>query len=384
MKKLFVFLSCALSVLSAAALLSSCERVPQVNSVTTPTGVVTIKLGTGIPETKASDTSVRNGTLENKLANVQVLVFGQSDGKLYKYGNYDSVTDGSDDFVMELPYGSYNVCAVANLASNALSNIATKTEFDAYNVLYVSAHEGSSLTQTKLVQVGTTTLTLSSATASTEVLLRRMVSRVRLKSLKTELPAAYSGKTVTFVRAFLGNVRGGNISLAGTRNSTVWENPYGRHAIHVNDPTCVVGLHSVTIATPSVSARSDGPVSLIYAEPNTNIGYNGTLTPNLCFYPWPNSGTVFQNWHGVTTAPAENANIATIFVVALRVDDTLYYYPVALDAGPGLIANESYDVSMTITNLGVTTPDQPLVKGSATISVTVADWDEGDEIVETL
>lgn len=384
MKKYSFILSCALAVFAAAAVLSSCERDPQEKSVSTPTGVVTVKLGTGLQSTKASDASVRTGsTLENKLANVQILVFGQADGKLYRYGNFDSVSDGSDDFVIELPYGTYHVCAVANLASNSLSGIATKSEFDAYNVNYVPAHEGSSLSQTKLVQVGVSTLTLNSATAVSEVLLKRMCSRVRLKSLKTELPSAYSGKTVTFVRAFLANVRAGNINLAGTRNSSVWGNPYGRHAVHVNDITCVVGLHSPTIA-PGVTAPSDGPVSLVYAESGANIGYNGTLAPGMYFYPWPNSGTVFENWHGVTTLPASNATVATVLVVALSIDGTLYYYPVALDAGPGLIANESYDVSMTITNLGVTTPDQPLLKGSATITVTVDAWDEGDEIIETL
>ena len=382
MKKLFVSLFSVVSVLFFA---SSCESESDVKSAETPVGVVTVKLGTGTPASKVSDITVRSGNnIETKLANVQILVFGQSDGKLYKYGNFDSVNYASDDFEFELPYGTYNVCAVANLASNSLSNIATKVDFDAYKVHYVGAHEGSSLTQTKLVQVGVSPLTVNSATAGTEVWLQRMCSRVRLKSLTTALPSAYSGKTVTFVRAFLYNVRNGYITLGGTRTSTMWSNPYGRHAVHVSDPTCVVGLHAVQIGTPSVFAASDGPVTLLYADSNTSIGYSGTLTPDLYFYPWPNDGTVFEDWHGVTTTPSDSADLATVLVVALSIDGTLYYYPVALDAGPGLIANESYDVSITVTNLGTSTPDQPLVKGSAAITVSVAVWDEGDEIIETL
>ena len=64
------------------------------------------------------------------------------------------------------------------------------------------------------------------------------------------------------------------------------------------------------------------------------------------------------------------------------IDGTKYYYPVTLNKK--LERNKAYTVEMTITGLGSTDPDEPIVKGSFTASITVQDWVAGESYEEIL
>ena len=72
-----------------------------------------------------------------------------------------------------------------------------------------------------------------------------------------------------------------------------------------------------------------------------------------------------------------------ILVVAATVSGKQYYYPVVLDDAT-LDRNKTYTVGLTITGLGSEDPNQPVVKGSISASITVSGWIAGATYDETI
>ena len=68
-------------------------------------------------------------------------------------------------------------------------------------------------------------------------------------------------------------------------------------------------------------------------------------------------------------------------VVEAILGDSRYYYPVAL---PQMESNKCYSVSLTVTGPGSLSPDIPVERTEAAISVYVSDWDEYIDVNETI
>lgn len=79
--------------------------------------------------------------------------------------------------------------------------------------------------------------------------------------------------------------------------------------------------------------------------------------------------------------PDRSEESPTYLVVAARLDDVRYYYPVRL---PVLESNKRYDISLSVTRPGSQSPEVPVTKENAEISVEVSDWKEKIDINETI
>ena len=118
--------------------------------------------------------------------------------------------------------------------------------------------------------------------------------------------------------------------------------------------------------------------TLTFKSISSSVANGSSLTPSTPYllYCYPNStSTDAEGWSSSFTARK------TRLVVTATISGTKYYYPIVIDA---LTRNTAYTVELTITGLGSTDPDKPVVKGSINASVTVQGWSAGAVYEETI
>ena len=71
----------------------------------------------------------------------------------------------------------------------------------------------------------------------------------------------------------------------------------------------------------------------------------------------------------------------TRFVLEARLGNELYYYPVSI---PNIERNTAYEIHLTVTRPGSSSPDIPVDVETASITVNVVDWIDGEDIHETI
>ena len=305
------------------------------------------------PQTRATS-YVTAQTYETKVNDVQVLVF-DSTGALNAYVDADTKTSGIS---ISTTAGSKTVWAVVNGP-----NLSSITTLSALQSTAVDLGANSTTETTGFVMAGSTTCTVGSSAATASVAVKRLVARVALQKINNSLPGSYGALTVNNVTLI--NVAG-NQNLAGSASISTWYNKMGREN-GGSEPAIIDGVNCFA-SCPTLTFKSVG----------SSVANGGSLTPSTpyLFYTYPNStSTDATGWTSTFTARK------TRLVVTATIGGTKYYYPVVIDTPA---RNTAYTVELTITGLGSTDPDKPVVKGSITASVTVEGWASGAVYNETI
>ena len=335
-----------LFVLSAIALLASCEQMQTADSAACD-GMAEFTVNVqvdGVPVTRASSTTDVN--YEKQLNSVQVAVF---DGTAL--AGYQTVTGTSATFSLRTGK-TYTAAVVANgptiSGKTTLSDVeSTATALGTHN---------STTASTGMVMYGKNTMSsaLTSAGGSVSVAISRLVCRVNLVSVTVTPPAGVTaGDNYKFTNAFLSNVAtncslGGTVTLNGTSGN--YSNWYGRATMATTGTIINGGTYKAS------------PEALTYS----------TSSSNAKFYSYANSNT-----DAVTAYKTSWQATATRLVVTAKWNGTTYYYPVPI---PQTQANYTYDVKMTITGPGIDDPQGPIPsKANLDVTITVNPWTAGSE-----
>ena len=298
---------------------------------------------------------VTSQTYETTVNNVQVLVF-DSTGALNAYVDADKSVTG---ITINTTAGSKTVWAVVN--GPDLSSVTTVSGLSA---MAIDLGDNSTTASAGFVMAGSTTCTVSSSTATASISVRRFVSRVALAKVSNSLPDSYGSLTVNSV-ALINVV--GNQNLAGAATPSTWYNKMGRKDGATASSQIIDGS-SYLASCPTLTFRSI----------SSSVANGSSLTPSTPYllYCYPNStSTDAEGWSSSFTARK------TRLVVTATISGTKYYYPIVIDAPT---RNTAYTVELTITGLGSTDPDKPVVKGSITASVSVQGWSAGAVYEETI
>ena len=304
-------------------------------------------------QTKATS-YVTAQTYETKVNDVQVLVF-DSTGALNAYVDANTKTSGIS---ISTTAGSKTVWAVVN--GPDLSSITTLSSLQS---TAVDLGANSTTETTGFVMAGSATCTVGSSAATASVAVKRLVARVALQKISNSLPSSYGALTVNNVTLI--NVVG-NQNLNGSASISTWYNKMGREN-GGSEPAIIDGVNSFA-SCPTLTFKSVG----------SSVANGGALAPTTpyLFYTYPNStSTDATGWTSSFTARK------TRLVVTATISGKKYYYPVVIDTPA---RNTAYTVELTITGLGSTDPDKPVVKGSINASVTVQGWSAGAVYEETI
>ena len=298
---------------------------------------------------------VTSQTYETAVNNVQVLVF-DSTGALNAYADADKSVTG---ITINTTAGSKTVWAVVN--GPDLSSVTTVSGLSA---MAIDLGDNSTTASAGFVMAGSTTCTVSSSTATASISVRRFVARVALAKVSNSLPDSYGSLTVNSV-ALINVV--GNQNLAGAATPSTWYNKMGRKDGATASSQIIDGS-SYLASCPTLTFKSI----------SSSVANGSSLTPSTPYllYCYPNStSTDAEGWSSSFTARK------TRLVVTATISGTKYYYPIVIDAPT---RNTAYTVELTITGLGSSDPDQPVVKGSITASVSVQGWSAGAVYEETI
>lgn len=297
---------------------------------------------------------VTSQTYETTVNNVQVLVF-DSTGALNAYVDADKSVTG---ITINTTAGSKTVWAVVN--GPDLSSVTTAA---ALSSKAIDLGDNSTTASAGFVMAGSTTCTVSSTTTAS-ISVRRLVARVALQKVNNSLPSSYGAITINNVTLI--NVVG-NQNLNGSASISTWYNKMGRKDGATASSQIIDGSTNAA-SCPTLTFKSVG----------SSVTNGGSLTPSTpyLFYTYPNSTTTdATGWTESFTARK------TRLVVTATISGTKYYYPIVIDAPA---RNTAYTVELTITGLGSTDPDKPVVKGSISASVTVQGWSAGAVYEETI
>ena len=298
---------------------------------------------------------VTSQTYETTVNNVQILVF-DSTGALNAYVDADKSVAG---ITINTTAGSKTVWAVVNGPDLSLVTTAAVLSSKA-----IDLGDNSTTASAGFVMAGSTTCTVSSSTTTAIITVNRFVSRVALAKVTNSLPDSYGSLTVNNVT--LTNVVG-NQNLAGAATPSTWYNKMGRKDGATASSQIIDGS-SYLASCPTLTFKSI----------SSSVANGSSLTPSTPYllYTYPNSTTTdATGWTESFTARK------TRLVVTATISGTKYYYPIVIDAPA---RNTAYTVELTITGLGSTDPDKPVVKGSISASVTVQGWSAGAVYEETI
>ena len=298
---------------------------------------------------------VTSQTYETTVNNVQVLVF-DSTGALNAYVDADKSVTG---ITINTTAGSKTVWAVVN--GPDLSSVTTVSGLSA---MAIDLGDNSTTASAGFVMAGSTTCTVSSSTATASISVRRFVARVALAKVSNSLPDSYGSLTVNSV-ALINVV--GDQNLAGAATPSTWYNKMGRKDGATASSQIIDG-----------SSYLASCLTLTFKSISSSVANGSSLTPSTPYllYCYPNSTTTdATGWASSFTARK------TRLVVTATISGTKYYYPIVIDAPT---RNTAYTVELTITGLGSTDPDKPVVKGSINASVTVQGWSAGAVYEETI
>ena len=290
-----------------------------------------IKLKVVVP---VKETKLTGASDEARINNYQVYVFDDG-GVLESYTN-----QASSEIVLDCTAGAKTVAVLTNAPS---MNDVTTLSVLASKVSLLSDNSGGSF-----VMAGQQAVTVS-ADKEVTVTVSRLVAKVKLSSLQVEFEAPqYRALPFKVAAVYLINVPAETKYFSGISPS-VWYNKQKYVSTDAN--------------------------ALIYDDmKNTAVGASSPYSSVNTFYCYPNPST--QDSFSTTWSARH-----TRLVVEAYLGTAKYYYPVTL---PALEKNRIYDVKLTITMPGTSTPDEEVDKYAADFSITVKSWDTGASVVEEI
>lgn len=264
--------------------------------------------------------------------NLQVFVF-REDGFLDNYGK----SSGSG-LSLTCTTGNKNIYALVNAPD--VSDVGNEAELNArVSLLKDNTAKG-------LVMSGKKTVNIR-ATQSVSVEVKRLAARICLKSFKNAIQMpGYKDLPIVVKAAYLLNVSEGIRYMEDVTNGS-W----------INFKKCI-DKHPLLYEDLSASS---------------SLAVGSSLEGLHYFYCYPNT----------TAADATDEGSArfTRLVVEAMIGDRTFYYPVSIQS---VKRNTAYNVSITVTRPGSDSPDIPVEKQDAQISVTVAEWEAGEDVTEII
>lgn len=307
-------------------------------------GLVKLDLSLSNGETKSVGTDD-----ENKISSLQIFVFDDSGDieayKLEKYTN-QTIISSAKTFVDCTP-GSKKIVAVANAPEmpdvRSYEELGGKTSYLSDN--------GTK----KLHMIGETDLEVVAATEVT-IPVSRIAAKVTIASIKNDMALDYyKNMSFSITNIFMLNVAGSTGYLEDKEPES-WYNMMVRQ-----DNGNLRFLPD---------RNSSTPITVNYSETVTF-----TQDQEHAYYVYPNS-TETDSSDQETWCPRY-----TRMVLEARLGGELYYYPVSI---PDIERNTAYEVHLTVTRPGSSSPDVPVDVVAVSITVNVVDWNDGAKINETI
>lgn len=329
-------------IMIAFALLASvfaCQKPIAVPDAQEATGLIELSIVRSDIDTKAAYTTVLDDEKAEK--KVAVLVFNKATGRLEASKDIPTSASGC---TFNVKTGEKIIYAVINGPS--LANVTSEGEL---NTLVDDLSAGN-IGTAGLTMIGKKEATVQVGTVATSVSIEvsRLVSRIVVKGITHDLPAQYN--SIRLESVFLANAYSKS-TLGGTTFDMVNINGYqdaGKNQAIGKGGT--QGLCSAymfkTIGKDIIKGAQDDTHYILYAQPNDTDTYTKLM--------------LYISYGG----------------------DLSGYYPIILDKK--LKANTTYTVSLVLKNTPVPDPDDVFQTGSASVTITVKDWQTGDEYTSSL
>lgn len=256
--------------------------------------------------------------------------------------------------------GSYDIVAVANAPE--IGSVHKKAELEETRHTLASNDPDKGFLMYGTSE-GVTVKSESDAPVRAVIAVRRYAGRVRLTSVKNNLPAVYGALKVDCV--FLENA-------LGTWTFGAMDAP----SDYVNYAGRKPGRNASSDEGDFIKDVADaGCASLTFNAVNRSVAAASQERFNLPFYTLPNKLTsADDHFEGATSGDA-----CTRLVVRASYGENgsqQWYYPVTV---PNLERNKSYDVSFIISGPGVKDPNQRVSSGNLDVVISVDPWSAGDE-----
>lgn len=290
-----------------------------------------VKLTVEVPVEETKLTSSMN---DGGLSNYQVYVFDDK-GSLETYVNLST-----SEIVLDCVAGNKTVAVLAN--APVVNDVMTMSELSSRTTLLADNGNAS------FVMTGQQTVTLTEDKKVT-VFMDRLVAKVRLSKLQVAFEAPqYQNMSFKVAAVYLINVPA-DITFFSSGSPGTWYN--------------------------KMKYVSGDANALIYDDmKNVEVTASSPYSTTHTFYSYPNPTE--EDSFSTTWTPRH-----TRLVVQAYLGETLYYYPVTL---PKLVMNTVYDVNLTITRPGTTSPDDEVDKYAAEFSVAVKAWKTGTSVKEEI
>lgn len=374
------------SFLFLAALLVSCNEMNVVDSDEYSMDVNV----EGLPITKASTESYAG---ETALYDTQIFLFRSADGALYRKevmtGSATSMT------VKRLKADKYDVVVLCNmrelLGDEGNINPLSKDELEGTAMTlamcdpekaFVMYGEEPEVTVTK--NSGSGSGQSGSATKAT-VTVSRFAARVRLVSVRNEIPDAFGDLTVDY--AFLENGYGtwtldGRRDAAGLYAVSEPVNWAGRREGHSNE--YITEDNDIVIDR---ATRAMYPAQTFRAIEGKTIHKGATENVGISMYSLPNPAQDIEDQEDGPATTSMPAYMRLVVHATFGNGGRGYYYPVTILGGPdvnkAVTRNTTYDVSLTIRGAGVEDPNNVIRHGNMDFTFSVEPWGEGSDINKT-
>lgn len=339
----------------------SCQKFEQASApVDDEMGVINITLE-GVDAFVTTRATTAEANSDRTAASTQIFIF-DSGGNFVK----KLTAAGSVSLSKGVQYTAAALLNGTSLASPSLlelqSTVLDLADADRYRAMY-----------------GTQTYDLrTAASASGSITCNHLAARVHLVSITNNLPTALGAITLT--GAYLSNAKG-RVQVNGT-SVNYWYNAYGR--------SVAVSSASSTKTNTFASTSSPGATWLYKTFSSASVAHGATYsTINPYFYCYPNAcETAFADMSASTDGSLYTTAQATWLTVEGKVGGNTYYWTYNIGAASpnttGLVANYTYDVTMTINNLGSSNPATPVTTGTATITINAGTWTDGGSVSATI
>ena len=320
-----------IAALAAAFAFMACEEMVENVQPVCDDETVTLQVNAMTQSTKSTVDS--NG---DRVDVVQYLLFHQ-DGDLEAYRK----TSDLSECTFTCTKGMKSVVVIAN----------SKTDFSSISHIDQMKERKSDLLENTIaapVMEGVHYVNMERSRTET-ILLTRHVSRIMLKSLKLDFGVDHLKNAVVKLKSiYLINLIGEKYYLNQDKDSMLW---YNKRMAEITDK------------------------DFIYDDCGETLLTNGkSYTAKHTFYFYPND---YRN----AVDSQEWSPRATRCVVELLIDEVLYYYPISFDFITD--SNMEHDMNITITRLGVSSPDVAVTSTAFTSEVSVSPWTEGNAIKVT-
>lgn len=286
---------------------------------------------TGGLTTRATGTDPEN---EQLISDLQVLVF-REDGSLDAYARESGGT-----LEIDCTQGPRHIVAVTNYDS--LSEVSTLSQLMSIRTSLVDNALDN------FIMIGEKTTDVYTG-AEIEIPVARLVSRIRISSIKTDFTSdAYKEKDFVIEKIYLVNAPSDvQFGYFASENALSW---------------------SSEVWLNRMRNTSDLPTFLLDSGIDATLQNKQTYSTVHDFYCYPNPTS--EDSSSATWSPR-----FTRLVVEATLDGVKYYYPVSI---PAIANNRTYTItSLTITRPGSTSADIPVTTAQCTVSASVDGWEEG-------